>query len=157
MRGFPLNLNHGGLGGEDGPAGFPYFTDKFDFTYGGPVGFHHDFFTGHPPPHPHGPPFAGPGNPGELRYCHLFYTERKYYLYLINCEFKVGKFQWFKSNTCFTNYEELANVNEIIGKAPNKESNVNTRRNNLLCPHYKRKKVRTVIFEKLAEKCNKML
>ena len=65
MRGFPLNLNHGPLGGEDiPPAGFPYFpTDKFEFGYGGPVTFHHEFFGGHPPPHPHGPPgFPGPGN-----------------------------------------------------------------------------------------------
>ncbi|XP_001601152.2 LIM/homeobox protein Lhx5 isoform X2 [Nasonia vitripennis] len=65
MRGFPLNISHGGLGGEDGPPpGFPYFPDKFDFSYGAPVSFHHEFFGGHPPPHPHGPPFGGPGNPG---------------------------------------------------------------------------------------------
>ncbi|XP_011503574.1 PREDICTED: LIM/homeobox protein Lhx5 isoform X2 [Ceratosolen solmsi marchali] len=65
MRGFPLNINHGGLGGEDGPPpGFPYFDDKFDFRYGAPVAFHHEFFGAHPPPHPHGPPFGGPGNPG---------------------------------------------------------------------------------------------
>ncbi|CAG5102176.1 Similar to LHX1: LIM/homeobox protein Lhx1 (Saimiri boliviensis boliviensis) [Cotesia congregata] len=65
MRGFPLNLNHGALGGDDGPPpGFSYFpTDKFDFGYGGPVPFHHEFFGAHGPPHPHGPPFAGPGNP----------------------------------------------------------------------------------------------
>ncbi|XP_015117803.1 LIM/homeobox protein Lhx5 isoform X2 [Diachasma alloeum] len=66
MRGFPLNLNHGALGGEDGPPpGFPYFPgEKFaDFPYGGPVAFHHEFFGAHPPPHPHGPPFPGPGNP----------------------------------------------------------------------------------------------
>ncbi|XP_066589727.1 LIM/homeobox protein Lhx1 isoform X3 [Prorops nasuta] len=65
IRGFPLNLNPGGLGGEDGPPpGFAYFgADKFDFSYGGPVAFHHEFFGGHPPPHPHGPPFSGPGNP----------------------------------------------------------------------------------------------
>ncbi|XP_044577613.1 LIM/homeobox protein Lhx5-like isoform X5 [Cotesia glomerata] len=63
MRGFPLNLNHGALGGDDGPPpGFSYFpTDKFDFGYGGPVPFHHEFFGAHGPPHPHGPPFAGPG------------------------------------------------------------------------------------------------
>ncbi|KAH0549263.1 hypothetical protein KQX54_007453 [Cotesia glomerata] len=62
MRGFPLNLNHGALGGDDGPPpGFSYFpTDKFDFGYGGPVPFHHEFFGAHGPPHPHGPPFAGP-------------------------------------------------------------------------------------------------
>ncbi|XP_043483778.1 LIM/homeobox protein Lhx5 isoform X2 [Leptopilina heterotoma] len=65
MRGFPLNLNHGALGGDDGPPpGFPYFAaEKFEFGYGGPVTFHPDFFGGHPPPHPHGPPFTGPGNP----------------------------------------------------------------------------------------------
>jgi len=68
MRGFPLNLNPGALGGEDGPPpGFPYFgTDKFEFGYGGPVAFHHEFFGAHPPPHPHGPHFAGTGNPGEF-------------------------------------------------------------------------------------------
>ena len=67
MRGFPLNLNPGALGGEDGPPpGFPYFgPDKFEFGYGGPVAFHHEFFGAHPPPHPHGPHFAGTGNPGE--------------------------------------------------------------------------------------------
>ena len=67
MRGFPLNLNPGALGGEDGPPpGFPYFgAEKFEFGYGGPVAFHHEFFGAHPPPHPHGPPFSGPGNPGE--------------------------------------------------------------------------------------------
>ncbi|KYQ52718.1 LIM/homeobox protein Lhx1 [Trachymyrmex zeteki] len=66
MRGFPLNLNPGALGGEDGPPpGFPYFgPDKFEFGYGGPVAFHHEFFGAHPPPHPHGPHFAGTGNPG---------------------------------------------------------------------------------------------
>ncbi|KOX73604.1 LIM/homeobox protein Lhx1 [Melipona quadrifasciata] len=66
MRGFPLNLNPGALGGEDGPPpGFPYFgAEKFEFGYGGPVAFHHEFFGAHPPPHPHGPPFSGPGNPG---------------------------------------------------------------------------------------------
>ncbi|XP_043268548.1 LIM/homeobox protein Lhx5 isoform X2 [Venturia canescens] len=68
MRGFPLNLNHGPLGGEDiPPGGFPYFpTDKFEFGYAAPVAFHHEFFGAHPPPHPHGPPFPGPGNPGGL-------------------------------------------------------------------------------------------
>lgn len=67
MRGFPLNLNPGALGGEDGPPpGFPYFgADKFEFGYGGPVAFHHEFFGAHPPPHPHGPHFAGTGNPGK--------------------------------------------------------------------------------------------
>ncbi|KAG7206891.1 hypothetical protein KM043_000790 [Ampulex compressa] len=66
MRGFPLNLNPGALGGEDGPPPvFPYFGgEKFEFGYGGPVAFHHEFFGAHPPPHPHGPPFSGPGNPG---------------------------------------------------------------------------------------------
>ncbi|XP_058789626.1 LIM/homeobox protein Lhx5 isoform X2 [Phymastichus coffea] len=67
MRGFPLNLNHAGLGTEDGPPpGFPYFADKFDFGYAGPVAFHHEFFaTQHPTPHPHGPSFPqGPPNPG---------------------------------------------------------------------------------------------
>ncbi|XP_015593592.1 LIM/homeobox protein Lhx1 isoform X1 [Cephus cinctus] len=65
MRGFPLNLNPGALGGEDGPhPGFPYYPEKFEFGYGGPVTFHHEFLMGgHPPPHPHGPPFGGPGNP----------------------------------------------------------------------------------------------
>lgn len=68
MRGFPLNLNHGALGGDDGPPpGFPYFAaEKFEFGYGGPVTFHPDFFGGHPPPHPHGPPFTGPGNPSKF-------------------------------------------------------------------------------------------
>lgn len=68
MRGFPLNLNPGALGGEDGPPpGFPYFgADKFEFGYGGPVAFHHEFFGAHPPPHPHGPHFAGTGNPGKF-------------------------------------------------------------------------------------------
>lgn len=65
MRGFPLNLNHGGIPGDEGPPPFfPHF-DKFEFGYGGPVAFHHEFFGGHPPPHPHGPPFGGPGNPGK--------------------------------------------------------------------------------------------
>ncbi|KAL0117153.1 hypothetical protein PUN28_010177 [Cardiocondyla obscurior] len=65
MRGFPLNLNPGALGGDDGPPPFPYFgPDKFEFGYGGPVTFHHEFFGAHPPPHPHGPHFAGTGNPG---------------------------------------------------------------------------------------------
>lgn len=75
MRGFPLNLNPGALGGEDGPPpGFPYFgAEKFEFGYGGPVAFHHEFFGAHPPPHPHGPPFSGPGNPGEsLEFSSLF-------------------------------------------------------------------------------------
>ncbi|XP_023247715.1 LIM/homeobox protein Lhx1-like [Copidosoma floridanum] len=65
MRGFPLNPNHGLLGGEDGPPpGFSFFADKFaDYGYGAPVAFHHEFFGAHPPPHPHGPPFGGPGNP----------------------------------------------------------------------------------------------
>ncbi|XP_017790543.1 PREDICTED: LIM/homeobox protein Lhx5 [Habropoda laboriosa] len=73
MRGFPLNLNPGALGGEDGPPpGFPYFgAEKFEFGYGGPVAFHHEFFGAHPPPHPHGPPFSGPGNPV---YGNLFLT-----------------------------------------------------------------------------------
>lgn len=74
MRGFPLNLNPGALGGEDGPPpGFPYFgAEKFEFGYGGPVAFHHEFFGAHPPPHPHGPPFSGPGNPGESLEFDLF-------------------------------------------------------------------------------------
>ncbi|KAL2734585.1 LIM/homeobox protein Lhx5 isoform X3, partial [Vespula maculifrons] len=64
IRGFPLNLNPA-LGGEDGPPpSFAYFGDKFEFGYGSPVTFHPEFFGAHPPPHPHGPPFAGPGNPG---------------------------------------------------------------------------------------------
>ncbi|XP_043685225.1 LIM/homeobox protein Lhx5 isoform X1 [Vespula pensylvanica] len=63
IRGFPLNLNPA-LGGEDGPPpSFAYFGDKFEFGYGSPVTFHPEFFGAHPPPHPHGPPFAGPGNP----------------------------------------------------------------------------------------------
>lgn len=65
IRGFPLNLNPA-LGGEDGPPpSFAYFGDKFEFGYGSPVTFHPEFFGAHPPPHPHGPPFAGPGNPGK--------------------------------------------------------------------------------------------
>ncbi|KAF7286292.1 hypothetical protein GWI33_006165 [Rhynchophorus ferrugineus] len=58
MRGFPMNLSPGGL--EDGPPGFPYFSDgKFEFGYGAPPFHPHDspFFTGH---HPGG----GPG--GQL-------------------------------------------------------------------------------------------
>lgn len=67
MRGFPLNLNPGALGGEDGPPpGFPYFSaEKFEFGYSGPMAFHPEFFGAHQPPHPHGPPFSGPGNPGK--------------------------------------------------------------------------------------------
>lgn len=72
MRGFPLNLNHAAMGGEEGPpAGFPYFAaEKFDFGYGAPVAFHHEFFGGHPPPHPHVPPFSGPGTPGKQHFYH---------------------------------------------------------------------------------------
>jgi hypothetical protein len=55
MRGFPMNLSPGGL--DEAPPGFPYFTTadgKFEFGYGAPAGFHHEFFAGH---HPHqGPP-----------------------------------------------------------------------------------------------------
>jgi hypothetical protein len=55
MRGFPMNLSPGGL--DEAPPGFPYFTTadgKFEFGYGAPAGFHHEFFPGH---HPHqGPP-----------------------------------------------------------------------------------------------------
>nr|CAD7452557.1 unnamed protein product [Timema tahoe] len=67
MRGFPMNLSPGGL--DEPPPGFPYFATadgKFEFGYGGPAGFHHEFFPGH---HPHqGPPgqplpFNGPGGP----------------------------------------------------------------------------------------------
>ncbi|KAL7304921.1 hypothetical protein TKK_0002719 [Trichogramma kaykai] len=67
IRGFPLNLNHGGLTNEDGPPpGFSYFADKFDFGYGNPVPFHHEFFPGHPPPGAtHGSPFVGPSNTCE--------------------------------------------------------------------------------------------
>lgn len=65
MRGFPLNLNHGGIGSEDGPpSGFTYFADKFDFSYGAPVAFHHEFFGTHPATHAHGTSFE-PGNPGK--------------------------------------------------------------------------------------------
>jgi hypothetical protein len=55
MRGFPMNLSPAGL--DEAPPGFPYFTTadgKFEFGYGAPAGFHHEFFPGH---HPHqGPP-----------------------------------------------------------------------------------------------------
>lgn len=55
MRGFPMNLSPGGL--DEPPPGFPYFATadgKFEFGYGAPAGFHHEFFPGH---HPHqGPP-----------------------------------------------------------------------------------------------------
>ncbi|KDR09240.1 LIM/homeobox protein Lhx1, partial [Zootermopsis nevadensis] len=67
MRGFPMNLSPAGL--DEAPPGFPYFTTadgKFEFGYGAPAGFHHEFFPGH---HPHqGPPgqplpFNTPGGP----------------------------------------------------------------------------------------------
>ncbi|KAI5721901.1 hypothetical protein M8J76_000605 [Diaphorina citri] len=61
MRGFPMNLSPGGL--DEPPPGFPYFAGgegKFEFGYGGPAGFHHEFFAGH---HPHGPPGPLPFNP----------------------------------------------------------------------------------------------
>lgn len=54
MRGFPMNLSPGGL--DEPPPGFPYFATsdgKFEFGYGGPGGFPHEFFPGH---HPHGQP-----------------------------------------------------------------------------------------------------
>ena len=65
MRGFPMNLSPGGL--DEAPPGFPYFTTadgKYEFGYGGPAGFHHEFFPGHHPPQ--GPPgqplpFSTPG------------------------------------------------------------------------------------------------
>ncbi|KAL1129929.1 hypothetical protein AAG570_012873 [Ranatra chinensis] len=66
MRGFPMNLSPGGL--EEGPPpGFPYFATgpdgKFDFGYGAPPGFHHDFFPAHHPhpPTPQSMPFNPPG------------------------------------------------------------------------------------------------
>ena len=63
MRAFPIPMNHGGLPGDDGPTVFNYFADKFEFPYGGP--FHSEYFGGgHPPPHAHGLPFPGAGNPG---------------------------------------------------------------------------------------------
>ena len=66
IRGFPLNLNHSTLTNEDvQPQNFSYFTEKFDFGYGAPVAFHHEFFGNHPPPHPHGSPFMSPGNTGN--------------------------------------------------------------------------------------------
>ncbi|XP_054281117.1 LIM/homeobox protein Lhx5 isoform X1 [Macrosteles quadrilineatus] len=69
MRGFPMNLSPGGL--DEPPPGFPYFATadgKFEFGYGGPGGFPHEFFPGH---HAHGQPlpfnpqvlFAFPGGP----------------------------------------------------------------------------------------------
>lgn len=54
MRGFPMNLSPGSL--DEPPPGFPYFTTadgKYEFGYGGPAGFHHEFFPSH---HGHGPP-----------------------------------------------------------------------------------------------------
>jgi hypothetical protein len=68
MRGFPMNLSPGGL--DEAPPGFPYFTTadgKFEFGYGGPAGFHHEFFPGH---HPHQGPPGQPlpfNTPGEKR------------------------------------------------------------------------------------------
>lgn len=58
MRGFGMNLSPGM---DDGPPGFPYFTDgKFEFSYGGPPFHPHEanpFFPGHPGPMP----FNAPG------------------------------------------------------------------------------------------------
>jgi hypothetical protein len=68
MRGFPMNLSPGGL--DEAPPGFPYFTTadgKFEFGYGAPAGFHHEFFPGH---HPHQGPPGQPlpfNTPGEKR------------------------------------------------------------------------------------------
>lgn len=56
MRGFPMNLSPGGI--DEPPPGFPYFASadgKFEFGYGGPAGFHHEFFPGH---HGHGQPLS---------------------------------------------------------------------------------------------------
>lgn len=64
MRGFPMNLSPGGL--DEPPPGFPYFAaagadGKFEFGYGGPAGFHHEFFPGHHPHQGQPLPFSGPG------------------------------------------------------------------------------------------------
>ncbi|XP_049794702.1 LIM/homeobox protein Lhx1 [Schistocerca nitens] len=66
MRGFPMNLSPG-AGLDDPPPGFPYFAadGKFEFGYGGPAGFHHEFFPGHHPHQAQPLPFAGPGGPME--------------------------------------------------------------------------------------------
>ncbi|XP_075218048.1 LIM homeobox 1 isoform X2 [Lycorma delicatula] len=72
MRGFPMNLSPGSL--DEPPPGFPYFAaadGKYEFGYGGPAGFHHEFFPGH---HAHGPPGqplsfnpqGGPMEPGPM-------------------------------------------------------------------------------------------
>ncbi|XP_067014818.2 LIM/homeobox protein Lhx1 [Anabrus simplex] len=73
MRGFPMNLSPGGL--DEPPPGFPYFATadgKFEFGYGGPGGFHHEFFPGHHPgqgppgqPLPFSGPGGGPMEPGQ--------------------------------------------------------------------------------------------
>lgn len=76
MRGFPMNLSPGGL--DEAPPGFPYFTTadgKFEFGYGAPAGFHHEFFPGH---HPHQGPPGQPlpfSNPGEKFYILLYYNK----------------------------------------------------------------------------------
>jgi LIM homeobox protein 1 len=68
MRGFPMNLSPGGL--DEAPPGFPYFTTadgKFEFGYGAPGGFHHEFFAAH---HPHQGPPGQPlpfNTPGEKK------------------------------------------------------------------------------------------
>lgn len=59
MRGFPMNLSPGL---DDPHSGDPFFTyGKFEFTYGTPGGFHHEFFSGH-----HGPPGTLPFNPSGI-------------------------------------------------------------------------------------------
>jgi hypothetical protein len=78
MRGFPMNLSPGGL--DEAPPGFPYFTTadgKFEFGYGAPAGFHHEFFPGH---HPHQGPPGQPlpfNTPGEERVT-IPYKESQY-------------------------------------------------------------------------------
>lgn len=73
IRGFPLNLNHSSMSGDDvPPPGFSYFADKFDFNYGAPITFHHEFFGSHPPSHSLGT-FSGPNNPGNFSYLLFYY------------------------------------------------------------------------------------
>lgn len=57
MRAFSMNLSPGL---EDAHHGDPYFAyGKFDFAYGTPAAFHHDFFG----QHHGGPPGNLPFNP----------------------------------------------------------------------------------------------
>jgi hypothetical protein len=93
MRGFPMNLSPGGL--DEAPPGFPYFTTadgKFEFGYGAPAGFHHEFFPGH---HPHqGPPgqplpFNPPGEETVTQWYNS--TEINHKFLLIHCVFDVSQ------------------------------------------------------------------